>query len=56
MNLAIAPMQAAHRENVRRICREGIATGNATFQTEAPQWAAWGAGHHAHRSPEPGYG
>lgn len=24
---------------------EGIATGNATFETEAPRWAAWDATH-----------
>jgi phosphinothricin acetyltransferase len=30
---------------VRAIYKAGIATGNATFQTEAPTWQAWDAGH-----------
>lgn len=28
---------------VRAIYEEGIATGNATFETAAPEWAAWDA-------------
>lgn len=27
---------------------QGIATGNATFETQAPAWDAWDAGHLAH--------
>ena len=30
---------------VRRIYQEGMATGNATFETGAPSWEAWDAGH-----------
>lgn len=30
---------------VRRIYGEGIATGNATFETEIPSWEAWNAAH-----------
>ena len=30
---------------VARIYAEGIATGNATFETEVPSWAAWDAAH-----------
>jgi L-amino acid N-acyltransferase YncA len=30
---------------VRAIYEEGIATGNATFQLEAPTWEEWDAGH-----------
>jgi phosphinothricin acetyltransferase len=30
---------------VRRIYEEGIATGNATFETEAPAWSEWDASH-----------
>lgn len=30
---------------VRAIYEEGIATGNATFQPEAPAWEDWDAGH-----------
>ncbi|HEY3209237.1 MAG TPA: GNAT family N-acetyltransferase [Actinomycetota bacterium] len=31
---------------VRRIYEEGIATGNATFETEAPDWPGWDQAHH----------
>lgn len=31
--------------SVRAIYEEGIATGDATFQTGAPEWDAWDAGH-----------
>lgn len=30
---------------VRAIYEAGIATGNATFETSAPEWATWDAGH-----------
>jgi phosphinothricin acetyltransferase len=30
---------------VARIFEEGIATGNATFETEVPSWQAWDAAH-----------
>ena len=38
-------MTAAHWLAVRAIYAEGIATGQATFATEAPSWADWDAGH-----------
>ncbi|HET7461912.1 MAG TPA: GNAT family N-acetyltransferase [Longimicrobium sp.] len=44
----LVPMQPAHWDEVRRIYLEGMATGNATFQAEAPAWEAWDAGHHPH--------
>ena len=31
--------------HVRAIYAEGIATGNATFETEPPSWEAWDAAH-----------
>ncbi len=34
---------------VSRIYGEGIATGNATFETEVPTWEAWDAAHLAQR-------
>ncbi len=34
-------------EKVRAIFIEGIQTGNATFQTEAPTWEEWDASHTA---------
>jgi L-amino acid N-acyltransferase YncA len=30
---------------VREIYREGITTGNATFETELPEWWKWDSGH-----------
>ncbi len=33
---------------VREIYRAGIATGDATFQTEVPEWPEWDAGHLRH--------
>jgi len=38
-------MSAADWPAVRRIFREGIATGHATFESEAPPWEAWDAAH-----------
>ncbi|MBS1510927.1 MAG: N-acetyltransferase [Bacteroidetes bacterium] len=38
-------MQPEHWPSVKKIYEEGIATGNATFQTEAPEWKAWDNGH-----------
>ncbi|MXW66393.1 MAG: N-acetyltransferase, partial [Gemmatimonadales bacterium] len=32
-------------EAVRTIYEEGIATGDATFETEAPGWESWDANH-----------
>jgi L-amino acid N-acyltransferase YncA len=33
---------------VRAIYEQGIATGNATFETQAPDWAVWDRAHLAH--------
>ena len=38
-------MVAADWPAVRAIYEAGIATGNATFETEAPAWERWDAGH-----------
>jgi L-amino acid N-acyltransferase YncA len=39
----IAPMLDAHASEVLEIYRLGIATGNATFETEAPDWKHFAA-------------
>ena len=39
----LAALTAADWPAVRAIYEEGIATGNATFETVAPEWAAWNA-------------
>ena len=41
----VRPMTPADWPAVRAIYAEGIATGDATFETSAPEWAAWDAGH-----------
>jgi L-amino acid N-acyltransferase YncA len=38
-------MLPEHWEEVKRIYEEGIATGNATFQTAAPSWEEWDLAH-----------
>ena len=45
MGFVIAPLTPADWEQVRAIYLAGIATGHATFETEAPTWKAWDAGH-----------
>lgn len=41
----IRPMAEYDWPEVRRIYLEGISTGNATFEVEAPSWDRWDAGH-----------
>lgn len=45
MLISIGPMIPAHWNAVRAIYEEGIATGNATFETSAPDWVEWDATH-----------
>lgn len=45
MNVEITLMQADDWPAVREIYAEGIATKNATFETTAPEWERWDAGH-----------
>ncbi len=40
-DLHIKMMQAEDWPDVQRIYREGIETGNATFETRVPEWDAW---------------
>jgi len=46
MVFPIAPMPAEDWPAVEAIEQEGIATGNATFETESPGWEKWHANHH----------
>jgi L-amino acid N-acyltransferase YncA len=46
--MKLLPMTAAHWPEVRAIYEAGIATGNATFETQAPDWEAWDRAHLAH--------
>jgi phosphinothricin acetyltransferase len=45
---AIAPLTPADWPSVRAIYLEGIATGDATFETAAPDWPEWDAKHLPH--------
>lgn len=45
--LTVDPLLPADWQQVLSIYLEGIATGNSTFETEAPSWEAWD---NAHRS------
>ncbi len=43
--IRVLPMTPRHGPEVLRILEEGIAAGHATFETRAPTWEAWDAGH-----------
>jgi L-amino acid N-acyltransferase YncA len=43
----IRKLEARDWPAVRTIFEEGIATGQATFETEAPSWEAWDGAHSA---------
>ena len=43
--ITITPMTLDDWPAVRRIYAEGIATGNATFETETPTWDTWNRNH-----------
>jgi L-amino acid N-acyltransferase YncA len=45
MGFVVEPMEQADWESVRAIYEEGIATGNATFETQVPGWDEWDSGH-----------
>ncbi|UPL51293.1 GNAT family N-acetyltransferase [Hymenobacter sublimis] len=46
--MTILPMTEAHWPAVKAIYEAGIATGNATFETQAPAWEAWDRAHLGH--------
>ena len=45
MRIDITAMQVEDWHSVQAIYLEGIATGNATFETEPPDWMTWNAQH-----------
>ena len=45
MVVVIETMSREHWPDVRAIYQEGIATGNATVDTEAPEWDTWDNDH-----------
>src|SRR5918993_5304285 len=46
MDFVIDEMRADDWGRVREIYLEGVATGDATFETAAPTWESWSAAHH----------
>ena len=46
--MKLQPLTETHWPAARAIYEAGIATGNATFETQAPAWAAWDAAHLPH--------
>ncbi|HXZ40287.1 MAG TPA: GNAT family N-acetyltransferase [Terriglobales bacterium] len=48
MKIQIMPMRAEDWPAVREIYAQGIATGNATFETAIPDWVRWDETHHKH--------
>lgn len=45
IHVKLEPMREGDWPAVRAIYEEGIATGQATFETEAPSWETWNADH-----------
>ena len=45
MNFLLDALRPSDWEQVRSIYLEGIASGNATFETAAPTWEKWDAAH-----------
>jgi L-amino acid N-acyltransferase YncA len=43
--IAIVKLRPEHWPGVARVYAEGIATGNATFETDVPTWEAWDEAH-----------
>jgi phosphinothricin acetyltransferase len=45
MKLSFRPMKQEDWNSVAEIYRQGIETGNATFQRDIPTWEEWNSGH-----------
>lgn len=43
--VSIEPLRVEHWPEVARIYAEGIATGDATFETDVPSWEQWDGSH-----------
>ncbi len=48
MKFIIKEMEPDHWEQVREIYLEGLETGQASFERDAPRWAQWDQSHHKH--------
>jgi L-amino acid N-acyltransferase YncA len=47
MTTRVDAMMSADWDQVQAIYRDGIDSGQATFEVEAPAWERWDAGHHS---------
>jgi L-amino acid N-acyltransferase YncA len=45
MTVVVEPLLPEHWPEVARIYSEGIATGDATFETQVPSWERWDVSH-----------
>src|SRR5215211_7399794 len=45
MTPSVERMLPGHWSEVRAVYLEGVASGDATFETEAPEWERWDASH-----------
>lgn len=43
--MIITPLVEKHYPAVKKIYEQGLATGNSTFQTSAPDWTEWDSSH-----------
>src|SRR5262249_9494177 len=48
VDLVIDPLRPEDWPQVRQIYLDGLATGNASFEVEAPSWERWDEPHHPH--------
>ncbi|HEV8600063.1 MAG TPA: GNAT family N-acetyltransferase [Gemmatimonadales bacterium] len=48
VSLNLVALREEHWEAVKAIYEEGLATGQASFETKPPDWKAWDDGHLAH--------
>lgn len=48
MDFRIEKLKEEHWDRVRQIYLEGIASGHATFETDAPPWEQWNVSHLTH--------
>ena len=48
MDEAIDDLRAADWPAVREIYLDGLATGDSSFEVDAPSWERWDAAHHVH--------
>ena len=48
MDLILDEFRADDWDQVRQIYLDGLATGQASFEVEAPSWEIWNKSHHSH--------